>query len=302
MSAGPHERAAAGWMVLAAASFAIMGTMAHHAGARVDWRWMLLARSGLAFLAMAALAPAATRAVLRCREPALWLRTAAGCGAVACTFYSLPRLPVTEAVTLRNTVPLWVGLLAPWATGRRTEPALWGAILAALLGVALLEGAGFSALSVPAAVMTLAAFLSAVAMLALHRLGHLDGKGVVAHFSGGSALLALGLVALGGGPPGRAGPLARADLAWLVGIAAAGCLAQVAVTAAYTRGTPVRVALAGLLQVCFAAALDAALLGTGFPPRRLAGVALIVAPSAWLIGRAAQPATDQEQAPAARLE
>jgi S-adenosylmethionine uptake transporter len=255
-------------MGLSALSFAAMGILAHGLAGRVDWRLVVLVRTGVSFLLAAALSPAATWAALRAPPRALVARSLAGSLAIVLTFYALPRLPVAHAVTLRNTTPVWVALLGGGAFPGK-------ALGAALAGVLLLERPDLVGLSLPALASLAAAMLSGVAMLGLNRLRGTDPQAVVAHFSLAATLGVLLLI--GTGPSISPWPGDAAAAAAMLGVALTGTLAQLALTRAYATGEPVRIALVGLLEIVFAAGLEALVFGRGMGVGEVLGVGLVMA-------------------------
>jgi drug/metabolite transporter (DMT)-like permease len=64
-----------------------------------------------------------------------------------------------------------------------------------------------------------------------------------------------------------------------------GTVGQYCLTRAYASGHPARVGLVGLTQIVFAAALDVLVWGRAFTPVAVAGIALILTPTIWLMGR-----------------
>ncbi len=87
-----------------------------------------------------------------------------------------------------------------------------------------------------------------------------------------------------------------------MGVAAT--LGQVCVTMAFTSGPPARVSVAGLTQVVFALGLDLLFHGPVVQPLTLAGIALVMAPTAWMMAdraaREAPPARPTASAPRVR--
>src|ERR1700760_507705 len=72
----------------------------------------------------------------------------------------------------------------------------------------------------------------------------------------------------------------------LVGVGIAGTVGQVFLTKAYAAGMPSEVAVIGLTQVIFALLFDIIIWGRAMPPIALLGMALILAPTAWITRRA----------------
>jgi drug/metabolite transporter (DMT)-like permease len=237
------------------------------------------------------------------RPPVLWVRSLAGTTSLFCSFYAMTRLPVAEVLTLTNTYPIWIILLSWWALGQRPAARDLAAVACGTLGVALIERPQVGHDHLAALVALLSAFCAAIALLGLHRLKDVDPRAVVAHFAavaslvaglvlaGRSATLAgtfastasAGAVVVGGASP--AGHT-LVTLLLLGGVGLAGTVGQVFLTKAYAAGMPSEVSVISLSQVLFGLGFDVALWGRAMPPVALAGMVLILAPSAWITVRA----------------
>jgi drug/metabolite transporter (DMT)-like permease len=60
-------------------------------------------------------------------------------------------------------------------------------------------------------------------------------------------------------------------------------LGQVCVTLAFTSGPPMGVSVVGLTQIVFALGLDVVFYGPDFHSGTLMGIALVLAPTAWML-------------------
>jgi drug/metabolite transporter (DMT)-like permease len=279
------------WMVSGCFFTAWMGQLAHLLKDTCDWRVVALARSSLAFVFALGLARLSGARLVFWRPGALWLRGCASSVSLLCTFFALTQLPTSEVLTLTNTFPIWVALLS-WPLLRvRPSWSVWLAAGCGVLGVALIQSPHFEAgprATQAVALSLTAALTSAVAMLGLHRLKGVHPWAVVAHYSGVATLIVLGACAVGG-PPDLA-PLGNAStVALLAGVGLAATLGQVCVTRAFTSGPPARVSVVGLTQIVFALGLDLLFHGPTVQPATLAGIALVLAPTAWMMaGKAAR--------------
>jgi drug/metabolite transporter (DMT)-like permease len=270
-----------------AGCFAIawMGQFAHLLRDTCDWRLIALARGSLAFLFALGLARLSGAQLVMWRPGALWLRGAASSASLLCTFFALARLPTSEVLTLTNTFPIWVAFLS-WPMLRvRPSASVWLAAGCGVLGVALIQSPHFDVDPRAGAAVALsmtAALTNAVAMIGLHRLKGLHPWAIVAHYSGVATLVVLAACVIGGVPDLT--PLREpATLALLLGVGVAATLGQVCVTRAFTVGAPARVSVVGLVQVIFALGLDLVFEGPSVPPIALAGIALVLAPTVWIM-------------------
>jgi drug/metabolite transporter (DMT)-like permease len=241
------------------------------------------------------------------RPRTLWMRSLAGSFSLVCSFYALTRLPLGDVLTLTNTYPLWIVALT-WLALRRLPR--WGdviRVLCGLVGVVLIEQPHLSGNNLAAIVALVSSLSTAIAMIGLHRLRHIDPRAVVAHFAGVASVVA-GVWYLVRGPNGGtlvgtpvSGPgFDPVTALMLLGVGTTGTVGQIFLTKAYAAGAPARVAVLGLTQVVFGLGFDVLLWQRSLSPVLLAGTALVLAPTAWLIARAggtpataaAQPTTD----------
>jgi drug/metabolite transporter (DMT)-like permease len=261
-----------------------MGALSHLAGERCDWRYVTAARTSLAFLfALGLTLSAGVRPVLF-KPGLLWMRSIAGSTGLLCAFYALTHLPVSTALTLSNTVPVWVTLLAWPFLGQRPQAPVWAAVGVGLCGVVLvqrpdLSGGG----SLAGALALFSALCTAVAMIGLNKLGRLDARAVVTHFSGVSTVFALVFLAATAGDNLSEAPRDPATLALLLGVGLTGTTGQIFMTRAFALGSPPRVAVVGLTQIVFALVYDLLLWRRPLDWPTAAGILLVAAPSAWLM-------------------
>jgi drug/metabolite transporter (DMT)-like permease len=278
-------------MLVGCFSFAWMSKCAHLLGQTCDWRIVALARSSLAFAFAFTLARLSGANLVFWRPRVLWLRSCAGSLSLLCTFFALTRLPTSEVLTLTNTFPIWVAVLSWPLLRERPSSAVWLAACCGVLGVVLMQqphGSGKDGAALAVSLALTAAFSSAVAMLGLHRLKGLHPWGIVVHFSGVATVVVLAACFASGAPP-----VAQAwegnNLWLLLGVGATATLGQLCLTRAFTAGEPARVSVVGLAQVVFAVGLDLLFDPASLGAATLAGIALVMAPTAWMmIGRATE--------------
>lgn len=282
-------------MISAAFSFATMVALTHALGSRCDWLTIALVRALFMLVTTVLIVLASGARLVVWRPGTLWIRSLAGSFSLVCSFYASTRLPVGDFLTLANTYPLWIVVLA-WILGRKAPAA--GDFLrigCAITGVVLIAGPHFSGDRLGATVALLGSFSTAVAMLGLHKLRYIDARAVVAHFSGVASLVAGSWYLLRG--PGevlRGGPVASmgggldpavVTLLMLLGVGLTGTIGQIFLTKAYAAGAPARVSVLGLSQVVFGFGFDLLEGSRTLSPQTLLGAALVVAPTAWLLAR-----------------
>lgn len=274
-------------MLLSSLAFAAMTTCGHALASRCDWRITAVARGGLAFVITFAVALSTGVPLVFRRPRTLWVRSVVGSFGMLLTFYSMKELPVSTLLTLTNTFPIWVTLLAWPVLGERPTAAFGLALLSGVCGVYLIENpqdgpirpATFAALG--------AALLTAVVMLGLHRLRSVNSLAIVVHFSGVATMTCLGY-AVGTIPDQHidVNALYRPDVvALLFGVGAFASVGQITMTKAFRTGAPQRLAVVALAQVVFAMGLEQVFWPYVMPREAVVGTALILAPVAWLLAR-----------------
>lgn len=283
--------AAYSWMLLGAAAFAIMATLSRAAADVTDWRVVTLARAGLMLVFALALAFVRRVPLVFPGPRPLWIRSLAGSAAIFCTFYAYTHLPVGDAATLVNMVPVWVALFSWPILGQRPGARVWAAVAVCLAGVVLLAEPHFRAGGLGAAAGVASSLFTAVVMMSLNRLGDVDPRAVVVHFSI-CATAATGAVFLASPEAvGSVAALSGRVALMLLTLALAGTVGQIALTRAFAGGNASRVALVGMTQIPMAVLLEILFLGRGTGARSMAGMALVVAPTAWLLLRRPPPPT-----------
>lgn len=271
------------FMLWGACAFAVMGALSHLAGERCGWQIIAAARTSLAFVFSLAVARASGVRLVLFRPRLLWMRSLVGSVGVLCAFYSLTHQSISTALTLSNSFPVWVALLAWPVLGQRPAAPVWVAVAAGLVGVVLIQrpDANGSHLASFAALGN--AVCTAVAMIGLNRLRGVDARAVVVHFSGVSTVVCLAFLFFSGAGIAYS-PLADARLlATLVGVGLAGTVGQLGMTRAFALGDPSKVAVVGLMQIVFACALDLVVWQRHFDAQVICGIILVTAPTAWLL-------------------
>lgn len=284
----PHPAWPYLWMLLGAAAFSVMAILTGLLRDRLDWQWIAMARAGLAMLLAAGWAVAAGRPLVFFRPARLWMRSIAGSVSLVCGFYAMTHYPISEVLTLTNMFPLWVAILSLPLLGQWPHADVWPAAALGLAGVVLIQQPQFGGGHAAVAAALLSSLSSAVALIGLHQVRDLDPRAVVAHFS--AVALASTAAALFLFP--RQGRLVcdGTTLAMLLGVGVAATVGQLFLTKAFAAGPPARVSVVGLSQVAFTMLLEIVLHGRTFHGTTLAGIALVMLPTAWtLIGGGVAP-------------
>lgn len=263
-------------MLLGAGSLATMAAMAHGLGNDLHWSLIVFARISMTFV----LALIASQ-ILRIRPVilgprALWYRSGFGTVAIVCNFYALTRLPVTDAMIILKTSPVWVSVIVAVLNRKTHATAIWVATAVGFLGVVLMEQPKFEAHLFPIMVAVCSAFFIASAQVSMGYLREVPTLAIVIHFSGTATLTTLAIFLMVGLDSVTQSALSDA-LPWLAAMALFGTLGQVCITSAFRSGNPVLMALVGLMSIPLAATYDYVFWDRTLGGSELAGIGLIAA-------------------------
>ena len=289
-------------MLLGTLAFAVMAVLINELKEEVSWQWIALARSSLAMLFGAVLVLVGGARFVFLRPRTLWMRSLAGSVSLLCGFYAMTHYDISVVLTLTNMYPLWVAVLSWPLLGELPSGDTWVAAVVGVIGVGVLS-AGSSwgkspdlpppdvSSSLAIAACLVSAFMSAVALIGLHKLHGIDSRAVVTHFSGVSTaacLLALGVLAFCHSDGNRSSVpsgATAATLVMLLGVGLSATVGQLFLTKAFAAGSPARVSVIGLSQTGFAMLFEVLFHHKRFAPFTLLGMALILAPTAWVLIR-----------------
>ena len=275
------------WMLIAAASLAVMAEFANALtwGNRVDSHSLVVARSGLALMFAIALVRGAGVRFVVWRPLSLWMRSLSGSVSMVCTFYAWLICAPSEVLTIANVFPIWVALLSWPMFGEAPGTSAWIAIALGITGVALVEQPHVIEGNFASIVVLIGSIFTAVAMLGLHRLREIDPRAIVAHFSGVATAVCVTLAVAGGREVVETSQFNLWTLGLLLSMGTSATIGQIFLTKAFASGPPAKVSVVALSQVPMVLALDVLIGKRYFNYLSLLGIALVVAPTAWLLLR-----------------
>ena len=274
------------WMLAGCFFIAWMGQFAHLLKNTCDWRIIALMRSSLAFVFAFGLARMTGASLVFWRPGALasWL-------CQQCEFalhvFRAGQLPTSEVMTLTNTFPIWVAFLSWPLLGVAPTLPVWLAAGCGVLGVALLQSPHFETnanATLAVGLSLTAALTSSIAMLGLNRLKGVHPWAIVTHYSGVATVFVLGSWAFTN-PPDLSAVGNTSTILLLLGVGGAATLGQLCVTQAFTSGQPAQVSVVSLMQIVFALGLDLMFDVPDIQPIMLAGIAMILLPTAWMMAK-----------------
>tara|TARA_B100001123_G_C15297364_1_gene1019725 strand:+ start:1221 stop:2099 length:879 start_codon:yes stop_codon:yes gene_type:complete len=163
-------QAAIAWMVLAGICFSATGVFVKLSGGLVVV-WTVIFGRSIVIAIMTFVISKIQNISLAFEEPR-WLlaRCVAGLSAMACYFYAIPLIPLTTAVVLQWTSPLFVALFSGFLIKERVSPFLFGCIIVAFAGTILIISPSFEAIEVNALYALISGIWSALAYLSIRQL------------------------------------------------------------------------------------------------------------------------------------
>ena len=254
-------------LVLSALAFAWMGLFVKLAGERLPSQQIVTVRALISLMLTLALLRRAGVSPWGKNRVQLFLRGVFGFGGLSCFYYALVHLPLAEATVIQYTNPIFTAFLAALVLGEALTRRLGVALVLAFAGVVVIaRPAGlFGAAAIDpfvVAVGFVGALLSACAYVLVRRLSRSEHELVI--------ILYFPLVALPASLPGAFGVLSDGgnlvlprglDWIWLLGVGISAQAAQIWLTRGIRR-LPAGAATAILyLQIVFATALGAMILG-----------------------------------------
>ncbi len=274
-------------MLAAGLSFALMSVFAKQGSSHFSSHEMVFYRSllGMAFLyGLMHIPGTGGRAERKLAGPNLALqlrRGVIGFIALATFFYAVAKLPMSVAVTLNYSSPLFLALIMPFWLGERPCALEYLAIALGFVGIALLLRpwqAGGDLL--PAMVGLFSGFMAALAYVHVRQLGKLDEPEWRTVFW--FAVVGLvGAFLLSSATGWHAPRMEDAPLLLALGVFAT--FGQLAMTRAYRRGNTVVVASLAYSTVVFSSVLDVIIWNLRLPLIAWVGMALTVAAGVWAV-------------------
>lgn len=272
-------------MLTGAVAFSGMAAFTHSLKADIDWQVIAVIRSLFACLLSFALAQLAGAKLVIWSSPVLWIRSLAGSLSVLGTFYALTHLPIADVLTLTNLFPIWVAILSWPLLRERPGIEAWCALASGIAGVYFIQQPHLAEGNIAVLIALSVSFTTAVAMLGLNRLQHIDSRAIVMHFSGVSVIVCTAVWFVWGNKLHTLNWTPQSCLR-LLGVGLCATFGQLCLTNAFKSGPATQVSVVGLSQVGFAMLLDYFLWHRQFNTLTLIGIALVMGPTAWLLIRA----------------
>jgi S-adenosylmethionine uptake transporter len=263
-------------MLLAAFLFSVAGvTIKFAAAAGYTTPELVFYRSVIGFVVVSIMMRAAGLSPRSPHTVAHLQRGAAGTFAIWLFMYAVIHLPLSTAITLNFTAPLWIGLILALVYGERLSKTMLLALALGFIGIALLLKPIFTPeMRFDLTVGLLSGIAAAIALLNVRRLGAMKepemrifwwftlvvtiGSGLWLSVSGGWKWHSEGI-------------------GWMLAMGCATTIGQLAQTRAYSRGATMLAANLSYSAVLFSAFAGLLLWNEVIPPSGWLAIAIIVA-------------------------
>jgi drug/metabolite transporter (DMT)-like permease len=257
---------------LAFASIATMSALAKEADRHAATEVIVLFQNLICLLALAPFALRHGAAPLKTRR--FWLhvlRAATGTGAWLALFYAITMIPLTNAVLLTYSAPLWMPLIARLLGGQRVSGRVWLGVALGFVGIVLVLHPTSGPLNLGVVLGLLAAALLALALLSVPWLSTTEPtERILFYYFLLSTLLILPFAAFAWRAPD--------GLAWLylLGIGLCLLLAQVLIIVAYRYASAVTLAPIIYSVIVFTALINWAVWGHAPTLLEAAGMLVVI--------------------------
>jgi drug/metabolite transporter (DMT)-like permease len=115
--------------------------------------------------------------------PRYLLRSAIGIGSMLCGYWAIGHLPLSQAISLSYSTPLFVTIAAVFWLGEQVHHRRWAAVIVGFLGVIVIVRPWSSAFSAGSLVAVLAAVLSAVVAIQIKQLSRVDPADTIVFYT-----------------------------------------------------------------------------------------------------------------------
>lgn len=178
-----HVRAAL-LMLASTLFFGLMAITIRYASRSLSTFEIAFFRNAFGLLALLPLLLRGGAGLPRTRQlPKYLLRSAIGIGSMLCGFWAIGHLPLSQAIALSYSTPLFVTILAVFWLGELVRKRRWAAVLVGFIGVLVVVRPGTSGFSLGSLVAVMAAVFSAVVAIQIKQLSRVDPPDTIVFYT-----------------------------------------------------------------------------------------------------------------------
>ena len=166
---------AAGLMLASTVSFGLMAVVIRLVSKQLATTEIAFFRNLFGLLALLPLLWSGAPGVFRTRQlPRYFVRSAIGIGSMLCGFWAIGHLPMSQAIALSYSTPLFVTIAAAIWLGEVVRRRRWTAVLLGFVGVLVIVRPGTDGFTAGSLVAVSAAVLSSVVAIQIKQLSRVD--------------------------------------------------------------------------------------------------------------------------------
>ncbi|HBN52517.1 MAG TPA: EamA family transporter [Stenotrophomonas sp.] len=167
-----------------AIAFGLMAIAIRYATAHVPTQEVAFFRNAFGLLALSPMLLRPGHAPLRTRQlPRYLVRSAIGLASMLCAFWALGHLPLSQAISLSYSTPLFVTIAAVLWLGETVRARRWAAVITGFIGVLVIVRPGSHGFQAGSLIAVVAAMLSALVSIQIKQLTRVDGPDTVVFYT-----------------------------------------------------------------------------------------------------------------------
>ncbi len=171
-------------MLASTMAFGLMAVTIRLATAHVPTQEVAFFRNAFGLLALLPMLMRPGRSPLRTQQlPRYFLRSAIGLGSMLCGFWAVGHLPLSQAISLSYSTPLFVTIAAVLWLGEKVRIRRWAAVIVGFIGVLVIVRPGHHGFEPGTLIAVLAALLSALVAIQIKQLTRVDGADTVVFYT-----------------------------------------------------------------------------------------------------------------------
>ncbi len=171
-------------MVVSTLFFGLMAVTIRYASQTLPTFEIAFFRNAFGLLALVPLLVRSGASVFRTQQlPRYFVRSFIGIGSMLCGFWAIGHLPLSQAISLSYSTPLFVTVLAVFWLGEQVRMRRWAAVVIGFLGVLVIVRPGTTGFSLGSLVAVMAAVFSAIVAIQIKQLSRVDPADTIVFYT-----------------------------------------------------------------------------------------------------------------------
>ncbi|MFC5569470.1 DMT family transporter [Lysobacter yangpyeongensis] len=171
-------------MVVSTLFFGMMAITIRYASKSLPTFEIAFFRNAFGLLALLPMLVRSGRSVLQTKQlPRYLLRSAIGICSMLCGFWAIGNLPLSQAISLSYSTPLFVTILAVFWLGEHVRMRRWAAVVVGFIGVLVVVRPGTAGFTAHSLIAVAAAVFSAVVAIQIKQLSRIDPADTIVFYT-----------------------------------------------------------------------------------------------------------------------